>query len=501
MFKKILIANRGEIAVRVMNTAREMGIKTVAVYSDFDKLSLFTKIADEAYRIGESPSSKSYLLAEKIIEVAKQSSAEAIHPGYGFLSERSQFAKLCFDNGIKFIGPSAGAIELLGSKIKAKEIAVKNNVPVVPGTEKPVKNLDEIKSISEQIGLPVMIKASAGGGGKGMRIVFEESELESSVRMAQNEARSSFGDDSIFIEKYILNPRHIEFQILADEHGNVVHLGERECSMQRRNQKIIEESPSTFIDDDLRNKMGKCAVRLIKASGYSNAGTVEFIVDENKNFYFLEVNTRLQVEHPVTELRTGLDLVMEQIKIANGEKLRFEQDDIKFSGHAIECRICAEDPLNNFMPSTGRINFLRKVLGNGLREDTGFEEGDEIPVYYDPMISKLISYSSNRNSSTEKMIRGLEDYKISGVKTNIPFLKSLLLSNEFQTGEYNTQFIEKYFLNDYKREINEFIIDDPVLEIAAALYLENKNSSKGKMITFNSQADSKWKLKREEKMR
>jgi acetyl-CoA carboxylase biotin carboxylase subunit len=362
LFRKILIANRGEIAVRIITAAREMGIKTVAVYSDFDRYSLFTKLANEAYHIGESPAAKSYLLADRIIETAMRSNCEAIHPGYGFLSERSFFAKLCIDKKIKFIGPDYKAIELLGSKTDAKSLAVKNNVPVVPGTEKPVNDLSQIKKIAKEIKYPILIKASAGGGGKGMRLVRKEAELENLLGVAQREAKSSFGDDSVFIEKYIESPRHIEFQILADEHGNVIHLGERECSMQRRHQKIIEETPSVIIDDALRNEMGECAKKLIKAAGYTNAGTVEFIVDKNNKFYFLEVNTRLQVEHPITELRTGIDLVKEQFRISSGEQLSISQDQVPFTGHTIECRICAEDPENNFLPSTGRIDYMNKFL-------------------------------------------------------------------------------------------------------------------------------------------
>ena len=332
MIKKILIANRGEIAVRIITSAKEMGIKTVAVYSDFDRYSLYTKLADEAYHIGESPASQSYLIAERIIEVAKKSGADAIHPGYGFLSERGMFPRMCAENGIKFIGPTPEAIEKLGSKTHAKQLAVANKVPVVAGMDKAVVDLAEVKKIAHSIGYPIMIKASAGGGGKGMRVVKSELELESSLRMAQNEARSSFGDDSVFIEKYVDSPRHIEFQILLDEHGNAVHLGERECSMQRRHQKIIEETPSVIMDEDLRHRMGECAKTIALASGYTNAGTVEFMVDKDKNFYFLEVNTRLQVEHPITEMRTGLYLVKEQIKIASGEKLSFPKEDNKFKG-------------------------------------------------------------------------------------------------------------------------------------------------------------------------
>lgn len=475
MFKKILIANRGEIAVRIITAAREMGIKTVAVYSDFDKYSMFTKLADEVFHIGESPASKSYLLADKIVEAAKKSGAEAIHPGYGFLSERSFFAKLCNDNGIKFIGPDHKAIELLGNKTDAKVLAVNNNVPVVPGTEKPVKDLSQIKKIASEISYPILIKASAGGGGKGMRVVNIESELEGALRVAQSEAKSSFGDDSVFIEKYIESPRHIEFQMLADEHGNVIHLGERECSMQRRHQKIIEETPSVIIDDSLRNEMGECAKRLVKAAGYSNAGTVEFIVDKNNKYYFLEVNTRLQVEHPITEIRTGIDLVKEQFKISSGEKLSIKQNEVSFSGHTIECRICAEDSENNFMPSTGKITYINKFLGNGMREDTGIEQGDEISVYYDPMISKLISHDTTRKGAIAKMKRALRDYKISGIKTNISFLYRLLESKEFESGNYNTQFTEKDFL---KRENKVAITDDDLeaaLTISAILYKQKKN--------------------------
>ncbi len=446
MFKKILIANRGEIAVRIINTAREMGIKTVAVYSDFDRYSMYAKLADEAYHIGESPAAKSYLLADKIIEVAKKSGAEAIHPGYGFLSERAFFAKMCEDNGIKFIGPHHTAIEDLGSKTKAKQLAVKNKVPVVAGTEHAIKDAEEAKTVARKIGFPIMIKASAGGGGKGMRVVRSEEELESALRMAQNEARASFGDDSVFIEKYVDSPRHIEFQILVDEHGNAVHLGERECSMQRRHQKIIEETPSSIMDPDLRHRMGECAKTIALAAGYYNAGTVEFMVDKDKNFYFLEVNTRLQVEHPITEMRTGLDLVKEQLKIASGEKLSLKQEDVKFTGAAIECRICAEDPDSNFMPSTGKLSYIGRNLGNGMREDTGIEQGNEISIYYDSMIAKLIAYAPDRKLAIEKMARALNNYTVVGVKTNISFLMKLLECPEYIEGDYNTQFVERVFL-------------------------------------------------------
>jgi len=446
LFKKILIANRGEIAVRIITTAKELGVKTVAVYSDFDRYSLYAKLADEAYHIGESPAAKSYLLAERIIAVAKKSGADAIHPGYGFLSERALFASMCAAEGIKFIGPPPAAIDDLGSKTKAKQLAIKHKVPVVSGSNNAVEDFEEGKGIAYKIGYPVMIKASAGGGGKGMRVVRSEAELESSLRMAQNEARSSFGDDSVFIEKYVDSPRHIEFQILVDEHGNAVHLGERECSMQRRHQKIIEETPSPIMDEKLRHEMGECAKRIALAAGYYNAGTVEFMVDKDKNFYFLEVNTRLQVEHPITEMRTGLDLVREQLRIASGEKLGFTQEDVKFRGHAIECRICAEDPDSNFMPSTGKIVYMNRTLGNGMREDTGIEQGNEISIYYDSMISKLISYGATREIAADKMKRALRDFVIQGPKTNINFLLSLLESPEYLPGDYDTQYVERTFL-------------------------------------------------------
>jgi len=501
LFKKILIANRGEIAVRIISTAKEMGIKTVAVYSDFDRYSLFTKLADEAYHLGESPSSKSYLLADKIIDIAKKTGAEAIHPGYGFLSERGFFAKMCKDNGIRFIGPSAESIDLLGSKTDAKGLALKNDVPVVPGTDKPLQDMSKIKSIASEIGYPVLIKASAGGGGKGMRVVNEEADIESSLRMAQSEALSSFGDDSVFIEKYIADPRHIEFQILADDHGNVIHLGERECSMQRRHQKIIEETPSVIMDENLRHEMGECAKRIVKAAGYSNAGTVEFIVDNKNNYYFLEVNTRLQVEHPITEIRTGLDIVREQLKIANGEKLSYKQEDIKFTGHTIECRICAEDSYNNFMPSTGKITYMKKFLGCGMREDTGIEQDDEISIYYDPMVSKLISYGANREIAIDKMKRALKEYKIVGIKTNIGFLLSLLESKEYIEGNYHTQFIEK----EFQKRINGNENSDEEINIAvclaSVLLKEKKSLVNGKFKISSNGAFSNWIKKRQDSYR
>jgi acetyl-CoA carboxylase, biotin carboxylase subunit len=498
MFKKILIANRGEIAVRIINTAREMGIKTVAVYSDFDRYSLYTKLADEAYHIGESPAALSYLLADRIIDVAKKSGAEAIHPGYGFLSERAVFARACAAANIKFIGPPHTAIDDLGSKTKAKQLAIKNNIPVVEGTNSAVQDIEEAKSIAKKIGFPVMIKASAGGGGKGMRVVRAEEELEASIRMAQNEARSSFGDESVFIEKYVDSPKHIEFQVLVDEHGNAVHLGERECSMQRRHQKIIEETPCSIMDDDLRFRMGECAKKIVLAAGYTNAGTVEFMLDKDKNFYFLEVNTRLQVEHPITEMRTGLDLVAQQLKIASGEKLSFTQDDVKFNGAAIECRICAEDPDNNFMPSIGKLKYISRNLGNGMREDTGIEQGNEISIYYDSMITKLISYGPDRKSAIDKMERALRNYTVIGVKTNISFLLNLLNCPEYFDGNYNTQFVERVFLPRLAetKEVLSIELED-AMAIASVLFKEKAENTVKVQAVKNGNGKSSW-LKRKE---
>lgn len=495
MIKKILIANRGEIAIRIISTAREMGIKTVAVYSDFDRFSLYAKYADEAYYIGESPAAKSYLLADRIIETAKKSGADAIHPGYGFLSERSYFAQLCIDNNIKFIGPPPGAIEFLGSKTNAKIIAKKANVPTVPGTDHAIVGIEEAIKVANEIGFPVLIKASAGGGGKGMRVVHSSDELEAALRMAQNEARASFGDDSVFIEKYVIAPRHIEFQIIADEHGNVIHLGERECSMQRRHQKVIEETPSVIVDEKLRHEMGEAAKSLAKAAGYTNAGTIEFIIDQDKKYYFLEMNTRLQVEHPITEMRTGIDLVKQQILIASGEKLAYTQEDVEFNGASIECRICAEDPDNNFMPSTGKINYISKILGNGMREDTGIEAGDEISIYYDSMIAKLVSYGKTRDEAIRKMDRALTAYQISGVKTNSKFLLELLRCDAFRNGEYNTQYIEKEFMTRVKEE--KLDQDEFLASMIASINFKNGLNGKEKSLILQSTAkDSGWKSKR-----
>jgi len=443
MIKKVLVANRGEIAVRVMRSCREMGIKTVAVFSDADRTSMHVRYADQAFHIGPSPSSESYLKADKIIEVAKKAGADAIHPGYGFLSENASFSERCEKEGILFIGPDPFAIRSMGDKITARKRMISAGVPVVPGTVEPIT--DEKLAVEKvmEIGLPVMIKASAGGGGKGMRLVKDKKEILSSIRAAKSEAKASFGDDAVYIEKYIESPHHIEFQILADRFGNTIHLFERECSVQRRHQKVVEETPSPLMNPKIREEMGNHAVAAAKAVNYYGAGTIEFIVDDNLNYYFLEMNTRLQVEHPITERVVGVDLVKEQIKIAQGEKLTLKQEDLRQLGHAIECRIYAEDPDNNFMPSPGVIKHITEPLGLGVRHDGYVYEGYEIPIHYDPMISKLIVWAGTRDEAINRMKRALYAYKITGIKTSIPFLARIMDNDDFKNGNYNTHFIEK----------------------------------------------------------
>jgi acetyl-CoA carboxylase, biotin carboxylase subunit len=443
MIKKVLVANRGEIAVRIMRSCREMGIQSVAVFSEADRTSMHVRYADEAYFIGPSPSNESYLVPEKIISAAQRSGADAIHPGYGFLSENADFARKCRKEGIIFIGPSSHAISMMGDKITARQTMTNSNVPVVPGSNVKVSGDEEVERIADEIGLPVMIKASAGGGGKGMRLVREKEDLSSGLRAAKSEALNAFGDDSVYIEKYIEHPHHIEFQILADSFGNTIHLCERECSVQRRHQKLVEESPSPIMSPKLREEMGRHAIAAAKAVNYEGAGTVEFLVDNELNYYFLEMNTRLQVEHPITERVVGIDLVKEQIKIANGEKLSYKQEDIKQTGHAIECRIYAEDPMNNFMPSPGLVRHITEPKGLGVRTDGYVYEGYEIPIFYDPMISKLIVWGTNRQGAINRMKRALYEYKITGVKTSMSFLESIFETKEFIEGRYDTGFIEK----------------------------------------------------------
>jgi len=445
MIKKVLVANRGEIAVRVMRSCRELGIKTVAVYSEADRKAMHVRYADEAYPIGPSPSNESYLVIDKIMKVAKRSGADAIHPGYGFLSENAEFARRVRKDGLIFIGPSSHAITTMGDKITARQTMIEAGVPVVPGTKQKLETEADLKKITADIGLPVMIKASAGGGGKGMRMVKNAEDLLPALRAARSEALNAFGDDSVYIEKYIENPHHIEFQVLADKMGNVIHLCERECSIQRRHQKLIEETPSPLMTPELREKMGNAAVAAAKAVDYEGAGTIEFLVDNNLNYYFLEMNTRLQVEHPITERVIGIDLVKEQIRIADGEKVCFEQHEVHQSGHAIECRIYAEDPDNNFMPSPGLIRRITEPTGLGVRTDGYVYEGYEIPLYYDPMISKLIVWGRIREDAINRMKRALYEYKISGVKTSIKFLEKIMDTKEFHEGKYDTHFIEHNF--------------------------------------------------------
>ena len=446
---KILIANRGEIAVRIMRSCREMGIETVAVYSDADRSSLHVRYANEAYHIGPSASSESYLRMEKILEVALKSGADAIHPGYGFLSENANFARKCKEAGIIFIGPSAESIEAMGDKISARKRMIAAGVPVVPGTTEKITDEKEAIQVIMGIGLPVMIKASAGGGGKGMRLVKKEEDIRAAIRGAKSEAKTAFGDDSLYIEKYIESPHHIEFQVLADKFGDAVHLFERECSVQRRHQKVVEETPSPIMTPEIREKMGACAVAATKAANYEGAGTIEFIVDDQLNFYFLEMNTRLQVEHPITERVVGVDLVREQIRVAEGYPLPFRQKDLKMNGHSMECRIYAEDTDNNFMPNPGKITHITEPMGLGVRCDGYIHEGYTIPIYYDPMISKLIIWGRTREEVIERMRRALHEYKISGVKTSIKYLVKIMETPDFKNGTYNTHFIEKNeeFLN------------------------------------------------------
>lgn len=447
MFKKILIANRGEIAVRVIKACQELGIKTVTVYSEADKTALHVQLADEAILLGASPPLESYLNIDKIIAIAHQTKAEAIHPGYGFLAENSNFAKRCEKEKIIFIGPNSKSMALVGDKLRSRQTMSAANIPIIPGMQQKVADFGQLQKEAEKIGYPVLLKASAGGGGKGMRVVYSSDELKEAMEAGMREAKSAFGDESVYLEKFIEEPRHVEFQVVADHHGNVVHLFERECSIQRRHQKIIEESPSVALDDALRSKMGETAKRVIKESGYTNAGTVEFLLDKNKNFYFLEVNARIQVEHPVTEFVTGIDLVKLQIRIAAGEPLPFRQEDVQQKGHAIECRIYAEDPENNFLPSLGTIHFVQEPTGPWVRTDSGLFSGIEVSMYYDPILSKLIVWGQDRNDAIHRMKNALENYIILGIKTQIPFLKAVIEHSEFVTGNTDTNFLKHHFTN------------------------------------------------------
>ena len=452
--KKILVANRGEIAVRIIKTLKAMGITSVAVYSEADRNSIHVKMADEAYLLGPAPSNQSYLLGE-IISIAVENNVEGIHPGYGFLSENAEFARKVTEAGIVFIGPKPNAITLMGSKLAAKETVSKYDIPLIPGTDRAIEDIEEAKQIAGKIGFPILIKASAGGGGKGMRIVEKKEEFETQLKMAINEAKSAFGDGSVFIEKYIGSPRHIEIQILADNFGNTVYLNERECSIQRRHQKVIEEAPSAIVTPEIRQKLGKAAVYVAKSCDYTGAGTVEFLMDENLNFYFLEMNTRLQVEHPVTEYTTGIDLVEEQIRIARGEKLRYTQQDIGLKGHSIELRVYAEDPENNFLPSIGKLEQYVEPKGENIRVDSGFEQGVDIPIFYDPMISKLIVYGKDREHAIAMMKKAIVNYKIKGIKSTLSFGEFVMNHPAFISGNFDTNFVKQYFTKEKIKELNE----------------------------------------------
>ncbi len=500
MFKKILIANRGEIAIRIFRACRLLDIKTVAVFSDADRGALHVRFADEAYHIGPSPASQSYLVMEKLIDIAKRSGADAIHPGYGFLAENWQFAKLVEENGLTFIGPPPDAIRLLGDKLEARKLAEQNAVPTVPGGPVSASKLSLANKLADKCGYPVLVKAVAGGGGKGMRIVSAPDDLEKALIAAGNEARSAFGDDRVFIEKYILRPRHIEIQVACDQHGNAVYLGERECSIQRRHQKLIEEAPSPFVDAELRSRMGEIALKAVKAASYTNIGTVEFLVDKDKNFYFLEANTRLQVEHPVTELVFGIDLVDEQIRIAAGETLSFSQDSVKMSGHAIECRVCAEDAVNGFIPSTGKIVSYRQPSGPGVRVDSGIRDGSEVTPYYDSLVAKLITYGATRADAIKRMRQALAEYRIAGVVTNTGFHETVMGMPAFVEGRLSTGFITDNFPDGITNaEPDEELTR--AAAVAAALHYY-RESQRVQPVSGSSSACSKWQsVSREEAVR
>ena len=492
---KLLVANRGEIALRVMRTAREMGIKTVAVYSEADRNALHVRYADEAVCIGPAASSESYLRGDKIIDVCKKLGVDAIHPGYGFLSENAKFSQMVKDAGLIFVGPSAESIEIMGDKLSAKRAAAKYNIPMVPGTPDAVTDRAEAKVIAGQIGYPVLIKASAGGGGKGMRIVENEAEFDEQMERAVSEAISAFGDGAVFVEKYVASPRHIEIQVLGDQHGNTIYLFERECSVQRRHQKVVEEAPSSCLTPEIREAMGKCAVDVARSCGYYGAGTVEFIVDDKLNFYFLEMNTRLQVEHPVTEMITGVDLVRQMIYIAEGQELQLKQEELEINGHAMEIRVYAEDPTNNFLPDVGNLKTYVRPQGNGVRVDDGFEQGMDIPIYYDPMIAKLITHAATRQESIDKMVRAIDEYEITGVQTTLAFCRFVMLHEAFTSGNFDTHFVKHYFTPEVlKKEV-----DQEEIEVAAALvaYLMNQTkqpTSGGATVSVATK--SKWKTNR-----
>jgi acetyl-CoA carboxylase biotin carboxylase subunit len=490
-FKKILIANRGEIAVRVIRACHELGSTAVAVYSEADRGALHVRMADEAYAIGPAPSRESYLVIEKIVDAAKRSHAAAIHPGYGFLAENAAFAQACEDAGITFIGPSASSIALMGSKIEARRAVAKYGVQSVPGTLDPIRSDSEARSIAASVGYPIMLKASGGGGGKGLRYVASEQQLESALRNTRSEALAAFGDDAIYIEKFVDQPRHIEIQVLADKHGNAIHVGERECTIQRRHQKVIEESPSPIVTPDLRARMGEAALKVVQAASYYNAGTVEFLVDAKRDFYFLEMNTRLQVEHPVTEMVTGLDLVKLQIAVAAGEALPLKQADVIMKGAAIECRIYAEDPENNFFPSPGKIVKLRRPSGPGVRDDGGVYEGWSVPIEYDPLISKLAAWGASRDEAIARMQRALREYQIDGIKSNIGFFEEVFRNPEFRKGDFDTGFIDRFLQKTASHRAPLQTAERDLAAIVAALFQAQTSAAE---TASRIESDSPWKI-------
>jgi acetyl-CoA carboxylase biotin carboxylase subunit len=503
MFSKILIANRGEIAVRIIRACRDLGVSPVAVFSDVDVDALHVRLADEAYPVGPAPSVESYLSIERIVDAALRSGAEAVHPGYGFLAENAEFARAVKRAGLSFIGPPAEAMELMGSKTSARRVAISAGVPVVPGTTTPLHSLDEARETAAQLGYPVMFKAAAGGGGKGMRLVLSETELRSSFETAQSEAAAAFGDSEIYLEKAIERPRHIEIQVFADTHGNVVHLGERECSIQRRHQKVIEECPSPIGDVELRHRMGEAATLVTRAVGYVGAGTVECLVaDATRDFYFLEMNTRLQVEHPVTELVTGIDLVREQLMVACGEPLSFTQAEVEWHGHAIECRVYAEDPEQNFLPAPGHISSLRVPTGPGIRDDGGITANTEVSIYYDPMISKLAAWGRTRSEAIDRLRRALDEYTVGGIKTTLPFFREVVRDTEFIEGRLDTGFIERFFAR--RQKLRENMPEDATNEaheqrrdmalIAAALDYAARRKQSSADSQPRHQEMSQWRL-------
>lgn len=492
--KKILVANRGEIALRIMRSAREMGIKTVAVFSEADRNALHVRYADEAVCIGPPMSSQSYLSGDKIIEACRATGAQGIHPGYGFLSENAAFARKVKEADLILIGPSPEAMEIMGNKLSAKAAALKYNIPMVPGTDEAIKDITLAKKRAVEIGFPILIKAAAGGGGKGMRIVDRAEDFVEQMDLAVSEATSAFGDGSVFIERYVSSPRHIEIQVMGDNHGNIVHLFERDCSVQRRHQKVVEEAPSSVLTPELRQKMGKSAVDAARSCSYTGAGTVEFILDENLDFFFLEMNTRLQVEHPVTEMITGIDLVKEQIRVARGEKLSFKQEDLEIKGHAIEVRVYAEDPANNFLPDIGNLQTYKTPKGPGVRVDDGFEQGMDIPIYYDPMIAKLITHGKDRQEAIERMIRAIDEYTITGIQTTLGFGKYVMQHPAFVAGDFDTHFVSKYFTPDSLKNTDE---DEAMIAaIMAAGFMKTQNGSE---VSPNELASfSAWKKNRKE---